>query len=402
MSSKPIAPDSGLQRLVEEGYKVEIKEQHILVHDVPYVTSAQTVAKGVLVCAYIKNAESVLSPDNHQVWWTEDFPCFANGQTIEQIRNEDQHQTLFPGCDIRHRFSNKPEGASSFVDHYSKLVHYVTLIQSQAKALDPNIDARSFGTSVFTDSTPSPFVYADTASARASIQAISAKLRGHRVAIVGVGGTGAYILDQIAKTPVAEIHLFDGDVFQQHNAFRSPGAALQAEFAASPNKATYFAEKYSAIHQGIVGHPCYLEQSSINELLGMDFVFLSVDSGNARKQLVECLIAGGKSFIDVGLNLQLVPSTGSLIGTCRTTLCTPQQHSHVGSYVPMEVDEQDAIYQQNVQIADMNALNAQLAVIKWKQFIGFYQDDFRAHNLTFSVNSLSLSRDVLQMKSEAN
>lgn len=42
----------------------------------------------------------------------------------------------------------------------------------------------------------------------------------------------------------------------------------------------------------------------------------------------------------------------------------------------------------------MNALNAQLAVLKWKQYLGFYQDDFEAHNLTFTVNTPSLVRDV--------
>jgi tRNA A37 threonylcarbamoyladenosine dehydratase len=38
------------------------------------------------------------------------------------------------------------------------------------------------------------------------------------------GGTGSYVLDFVAKTPVKEIHLFDGDIFDQHNAFRAPGA----------------------------------------------------------------------------------------------------------------------------------------------------------------------------------
>ena len=51
------------------------------------------------------------------------------------------------------------------------------------------------------------------------------KLMNHKVAIIGLGGTGSYILDMLAKTPVSEIHLFDGDDFLTHNAFRSPGAA---------------------------------------------------------------------------------------------------------------------------------------------------------------------------------
>ncbi|WP_318271316.1 ThiF family adenylyltransferase [Sphingobacterium cellulitidis] len=46
------------------------------------------------------------------------------------------------------------------------------------------------------------------------------KLERQKIAIIGLGGTGAYILDMVAKTPVKEIHLFDGDSFDQHNAFR--------------------------------------------------------------------------------------------------------------------------------------------------------------------------------------
>ena len=71
------------------------------------------------------------------------------------------------------------------------------------------------------------------------IAAVSAKLRRHRIAIVGLGGTGAYVLDLVAKTPVAEIHLYDGDVFLQHNAFRSPGAASVADLRSNLSKVDF-------------------------------------------------------------------------------------------------------------------------------------------------------------------
>jgi hypothetical protein len=38
-------------------------------------------------------------------------------------------------------------------------------------------------------------------------------------------------LDFVAKTPVEEIHLFDSDVFLQHNAFRAPGAINKERFS---------------------------------------------------------------------------------------------------------------------------------------------------------------------------
>jgi hypothetical protein len=40
----------------------------------------------------------------------------------------------------------------------------------------------------------------------------------------------------------------------------------------------------------------------------------------------------------------------------------------------------------------MNALNAALAVIRWKQHCGFYSDQELAHNQTFTVALQSLAR----------
>jgi hypothetical protein len=51
------------------------------------------------------------------------------------------------------------------------------------------------------------------------LMALNNVFRCHRIAIVGVGGSGSYILDQVAKTWVDRIDLFDGDVFENHNAF---------------------------------------------------------------------------------------------------------------------------------------------------------------------------------------
>lgn len=399
MSSRQIAPDAALATLQSEGYNVEVRDQHILLHDVPYVSASKQLGRGTLVCTYLHNGMSVIPPDNHQVWWTGDYPCFASGSPIEALRNEDGARELIPGCHIKHRFSNKPDGYSNFPDHYTKLTHYAMLIQAQAKALDSSLDARS-SAPVCTSSeerneaSSSPFVYPDSASARASIQTVSARLADFKIGIVGLGGTGSYILDQVAKTPVQAIHLFDGDEFLQHNAFRAPGAVSESDFVGRPNKADFFRSRYEVMHRGIVSHPTFIDETNVTLLDQLDFVFLSVDRGRVRAQIVKHLVARQISFIDVGMNLHLAAGASKLIGTCRVTLATEQLNSHLNEYVPMDDDNDDAIYHQNIQIADMNALNAQLAVMKWKQYCGFYQDDFAPHNLTFSVNTMSLVRSV--------
>lgn len=381
-----------VERLSSDGFVVEVREQNLLLHEVPYVTASREVKRGILSCSYVENAGAILPPDSHQVWWTGEYPCFPNGQPISQIENENGTRELFPGFFVNYRFSNKPDGVPAFADHYAKMVHYVTVIQNQARALQ-DVDARLHRTLV-EDSGKSPFAYDDTASARATIQATSARLALSSVALIGLGGTGSYILDQLAKTPVKAIHLFDGDVFLQHNAFRAPGAATREELAAQAKKVDYFASKYSHMHRGIVTHAHYLDGSNLDTLGQPDFAFVCVDKGPARSLIFEHLQLRGVPFIDVGMNLQLVPKTAKLFGACRVTLSTPGRSSHLSKYVPTEVDDDDALYRQNIQVADMNALNAQLAVLKWKQYLGFYQDDFEAHNLTFTVNTPSLVRDV--------
>lgn len=397
MSSKPTAPDSGLQRLIDERYEIEVLQQHLVVRSIPYVNAKKEVKRGVMVCKFLQNGSTILPPappeDSHQVWWAGDYPCFADGTPMQQLENEHTEQQLFEGCIIQHRFSNKPEGCQAFPDHYAKVSHYIGLIQAQAKAIDPDVDART-GRVIDSKDSNSVFCYADTASARAEIIMTSARLAKKKVAIVGAGGTGAYILDQVAKCPVAEIHLFDGDRFLQHNAFRSPGAATRAEIEAEMFKTDYLKAKYSAMHRGIVSHAYYLDRSNVSELDGFDFVFVCVDKGSARALLCTYLQQKGIPFADTGMNLQMVAQTQKLIGTCRVTLCTSKQNDHIGQYVPTDEAEEDTLYRQNVQVADMNALNAQLAVIKWKQHCGFYQDDFYPHNLSFSANQCSLSRDV--------
>jgi hypothetical protein len=385
---------TALARLTEAGFEVEVRQQHLLVHSIPYVTSTRRVERGTLICTYMENAGAELPPDNHQVWWTGEYPCFSSGSPIVQIENENGERELFPGCFIRHRFSNKPEGVPGFADHYSKVVHYVSLLQNQAKALDSAMDART-RRSIPQEPRHSPFWYDDTASARAEIQLTSSRLTLGAIAIIGLGGTGSYILDQIAKTPVSVIHLYDGDVFLQHNAFRSPGAATLEELAEQMPKVEYFGKKYSAMHRGVVRHPYYIDGSNVNELDQIDFAFICVDQGGVRAMLMNHLRNIGVPFIDVGMNLRMVLSNSSLVGSCRSTLSTPQRSDHLDQYAPVDLDEEDALYRQNVQVADMNALNAQLAVMQWKQYFGFYQDDFHVHNLTFAVNSMSLVRDAI-------
>ena len=228
-----------------------------------------------------------------------------------------------------------------------------------------------------------PFVYEDTASSRAEIEPVSRKLAGGTIAILGCGGTGSYVLDLIAKTPVDRIVLIDGDVMEQHNAFRAPGAASLADLSAGMKKVDYYATIYSRMHAHIEPMAIYLAPDNLAVLDNVDFVFVCVDSLDARAFLIPALEERDIPFIDAGLGLTLAGE--ALLGQVRVTTSTAIMREHARSRIPATADESD-IYRSNIQIADMNALAAALAVARYKRLRGFYLDNEGEYNSIFALD----------------
>ena len=146
------------------------------------------------------------------------------------------------------------------------------------------------------------------------------KLELSSIVIVGLGGTGSYVLDLLAKTHVKNIHLYDGDLFEQHSAFRAPGAASLDDLRKQSMKVGYYSEKYSEMRTGIVPHPVFVTASNVQVLSQYDFVFVCVDNGLARKVILESLEQTDVSFIDVGMGLYF--ENGSIGGIVRVTAST--------------------------------------------------------------------------------
>ena len=221
----------------------------------------------------------------------------------------------------------------------------------------------------------SPFKFADTASARQQTTDLAMKLQGEKVAIVGVGGTGSFVLDFVAKTWVKEIHLFDGDEFLQHNAFRAPGACTREELGEAPNKAVFHGERYSRMHSGIVAHPVEVDDTNVHQLGDYDTVFLCVDGGSVKGKILETCMSRGVLAIDCGMGVKRTRASRLLIGTIRVTTCLQDHHDHAKDCIDLSgADDADDEYERNAQMAELNALNAALAVIKWKKIRGIYSD----------------------------
>jgi hypothetical protein len=262
------------------------------------------------------------------------------------------------------------------------MTSYANIIAGPAAVLMPGSTPRTFRRPE--EEEDSVFNYVETASDRVGIGVLTERLVNERVAIIGGGGTGGYILDFVAKTPVREIRLFDSDEFLTHNAFRAPGAPSLEELREAPRKVDYLKRIYSRMHRNIVAHDVSLGADNIHLLDGVTFAFLSLDAGEAKRLIVEKLEAIGAAFVDVGMGLEL--DDGSLGGILRVTASTPEKRDHACQRISFAGGGAEDIYASNIQVADLNALNAVLAVVKWKKIRGFYRDLEREHHCTYTTD----------------
>ena len=383
MSPSPISHSPDLQRLVDDGFEVAIESGHLVIRAVPYVNAAGKVKRGVLVSKLDLAGDRTSQPRTHVVMFGGEYPCNKHGCELEHIRHGASRKRISDDLAVDYSFSSKP--SAGYSDYHHKMSTYADLISSHAEAVDPSATART--RRVVESSDPEEiFNYVDTASSRSGTTALSDRFRHRKVAIAGLGGTGSYVLDFVAKTPVREIHLFDDDVLLQHNAFRSPGAPTLGELTSIPRKVRHHAARYAPMRKGIIEHATRLDETNVDKLAGMDMVFVCVDRGDFKLPIVEALERLEVPFIDVGMGLEI--TEGGICGIVRTTTSTPRMRDHVRDKkrIAFEGRDADGVYSHNVQIAELNALNAALAVIKWKKLAGFYLDLEDEHFTAYTLD----------------
>lgn len=375
MSHRLISRSSDLTRLRDEGYDLRIVDGHLVVGHVPYLDREGRVQHGALACALTLRGDQTTRPDDHVAYFQGSEPCDRYGRPLERVINSAcPGRQLASGLQVDFMLSNKPP--DGYPDYHAKMTTYITLLMQHALLVGPEATACTFP--VARDETgEGPFTYLDTASSRGGVAAIASRVEGMRIAIVGVGGTGSYILDLIAKCRVAEIHLYDGDQLLQHNAFRSPGAVGLDTLEAAPNKAEHHAQTYQQLHRGMIAHPYRIDENTHGELASMDFVFVAVDDNEARGDIVNALQGHGVPFIDVGIGMQTRTKDNGLTalgGSIRTTLVDWDPTRDHTIRIPTRNHDEQNDYTTNIQIAEINALNAALAVIRWKRHVGIYDD----------------------------
>ena len=190
------------------------------------------------------------------------------------------------------------------------------------------------------------------------------------IAIVGLGGTGSHVLDHISKTEVRAIDLFDGDRMLDRNIPRAPGAVGQKDICVGEKKAWFYKRIYSAVHANIGANEC-ITTANVGRLADYDTVFACMDQGPDKRLVIETCLDHGVLLIDSGMG---VPKENGRL-RCVLRVTTPRSMEDAG-VIATTAPRSDAhgAYANNQQI-ELNAMNAALAVIRWKKERGLYVDD---------------------------
>lgn len=372
-----------IERLLQKGYALSVDKNHLVVRDIPYLDDKGELKIGAIVSILVFIDANRVQMQDHQIYFCGGVPYELNRTPIRNLAGGPAKVVLSSeDLVVERSFSNKPTGGK-FQDWFEKIESYVTIISGPAmnaydvspytfRAVDSNAD--------------SVFKFNDTLTTRAEISDLSALLEPDSIAIIGLGGTGAYVLDFLAKTPVKEIRAFDNDCYHVHNAYRSPGRVNQEELG--KKKAEVYKDRYENFRDNINIHSAYITSDSQNELSGISFAFVCVDHGESRSEICNLLIKLGIPFIDVGMGLDR--TMGAISGMIRTTFFGSDNGEEIlrKGLVPLS-DIPDDVYKSNIQISELNALNAALAVIRYKQSKDFYADENSYYHMLFDITALT-------------
>lgn len=224
-------------------------------------------------------------------------------------------------------------------------------------------------------------------SARDGVNDLAQKLIGVSVAIVGVGGSGAYILDFLSKTHLRLIRLYDDDIVHVHTLYRMPGAL--GNRALGKKKVDVLYNIYSDFHEAIESIPEKINAGNVDRLFDLDFVFIAVDDGPSRELIARALQERSIPFVDLGMGLYKTPA--GLNGMIRIAGGEIEDTERlVGTQYLPGTNPVDNEYRRQPQIGELNALNAALAVIRFKQRMGVFERDFKNSANVFEISSFDL------------
>ena len=397
MSSSPIDRSPDLKALTEAGYPLELRGAYLVVKNVPYLNDAAgRLARADMVMSIEFPDGTATPPGDHTVWWTGKPPFRADGSSMEDYLScgawAEGHD-LGEGLTAYMRWSRKlvANGKKrAYVDYEEKVTTYIAEVAGQADIRHPGVLEAAKTGEAPTITLNSRFKYVETNTYRYGLKGIEQRIEDEIVAIVGVGGTGSYLMDILAKTNVKELHLFDEDVLKQHNAFRMCGAARIEELGGSCAKVDWYRRTYSAIREeGIHVHTEELTGDCKDILAKFTTVFIAVDDLTVRRNLQAACNELGIYHVSVGIGVEVEgESNDQLGGNVKVETAFRPRHPRPSELPPEEGPDQAYGI---VQTAELNMLGAALAVLEWKATVGIYRND-RPHDMDTILVSASTGR----------
>lgn len=376
--------------LEEQGYLLDLVNGYLVIYGIPYLNGEGALQHGDWASG-LDLANGVIDPPtDHQAYFKGESPHDGQGRAL-RLGGGPGEISIAEGFVTDRSFSYKliEDGQMRpYLSFDEKVTTYLDTITGPAMAkFESATPLKAIERMV--EEQGSPLKVPDTLSARYNINDVSALLRGKRVAIIGLGGTGSYILDFIARTHLEEIALFDNDKVHLHTIFRQPGYIHRA---IGRLKVDALAEHYGNWHGAITGCPERITDVNVDRLRAYDFVFIAVDDGPTRIMIADFLSANGVPFVDCGMGLNR--SVVGLNGVVRITggdRDAFEQTAHTRFLPGQNVEGGE--YRKQAQIAELNGLNAILAVIRFKQHFGLLDRLDDAVSYTFETASFDLDRE---------
>lgn len=141
-----------------------------------------------------------------------------------------------------------------------------------------------------------------------------ALLREKRVAIIGCGGLGGYLIELLCRAGVGHIRAVDGDVFDESNLNRQ---LLSERALIGRSKAEAAAERVWCIDPGceLESVTAWLDENNAGELIsGCDVVLDGLDNIPARRVLAAACVKAGVPYVYGAISGWMAQAAVSLPG----------------------------------------------------------------------------------------
>jgi hypothetical protein len=142
MQQHQISHSHDINRLVAEGYDLEVIGGHLLIRHIPFVTPLKEIQYGTLVCILTLAGPNLLGPpQDHTIYFCGETPCHADGSKMDSIINNSTKIQLTEEILADHYFSSKPT-SGNYTNYYDKIRTYSEILSAQAKIIDPTVTTR--------------------------------------------------------------------------------------------------------------------------------------------------------------------------------------------------------------------------------------------------------------------